>query len=311
MNRLLCLALLASAVIRAQSVEFLHITDTHVMNIQGIHPALLLMRQVNVLAAPQLEATLRELKAKPPDFILHTGDILEAFRYDNDAGGVLDGQIERFQAIYKLSPAPMYLALGNRDVSWYRAVDGKQVVVRDQAATSEARSAWRSAFDCFRNGTWYSFEKHAGSTRYLFVVLDNGDTASMELMRRQLSWLRQTLADAPQAALVLAVHIPLNENEFGLAVREILSGFRKPVLVLAGHRHTDGVEELSADPRKVQVRTASFAGGKRSMRRVVLNPGGIDLFATSEPANLLFSIPLPTQPNDIKGEKGDSPPLVQ
>jgi len=292
MNRLLCLAFLAASAALAQSVEFLHITDTHVMSIQGIHPALFLMRQVNVLTAPQLEGTLKDLAANPPDFLLHTGDVLEAFRYDNEAGGVLNGQIERFQAIHKLSPAPMYLALGNRDVSWYRAVDGKQVVVRDRATTSEARSAWRSAFDCFRAGTWYSFEKRAGSSGYLFVVLDNGETSDKELMSRQISWLRKTLAESKHAALVLAVHIPLGENEFGLAVREIVSGFDRPVLVLAGHRHTDAVEEIAVSPRKVQVRTASYAGGKRSMRRVALKPDAIDVYATSEPANLLLSIPV-------------------
>jgi 3',5'-cyclic AMP phosphodiesterase CpdA len=292
MRRLWFLALLAALAAPAQSVEFLHITDTHVMSIQGIHPALSLMRQVNVLTAPQLEATLKDLAGKPPGFLLHTGDMLEAFRYDDDAGGLLNGQIERFQSILKLSPAPMYLALGNRDVSWYRAVDGKQVVVRDQATTSEARAAWRTAFDCFRNGTWYSFEKRAGSTGYLFVVLDNGETSDRELVTRQLSWLRRTLAESKHSALVLAVHIPLGENEFGLAVREIVSGFDRPVLVLAGHRHTDAVEEIAASPRKVQVRTASYAGGKRSMRRVALNPGSIDVYTTSEPANLLLSIPV-------------------
>lgn len=283
---------LAALAAHGQQVEFLHITDTHVMSIQGIHPALFLMRQVNVLTAPQLESTLKDLKANPPDFLLHTGDILEAFRYDNDSGGVLNGQIERFQEIHKLSPAPMYLTLGNRDIAWYRAVDGEQVVVRDQAITSEARSAWRAAFECFRNGTWYSFEKRAGETSYLFAVLDNGDAADKELMKRQLAWLRRTLADSKQRALVLSVHIPLSENEFGRSVREILMGFDRPVLVLAGHRHTDGLEEFSATPRKVQVRTASYAGGKRNMRRVVLRPGGIDVYVTSEPGTLLMSLPV-------------------
>ncbi len=185
----------------------------------------------------------------------------------------------------------MYLALGNRDVSWYRHADGKQLVVRDNAITTEARAAWRRAFDCFQFGTWYSFEKRAGSTAYLFAVLDDGDTKDDPLMEKQLAWLRKLLAEAKPAALVLALHIPLEESAFGMSVKEILGGFGKPALVLAGHRHTDGVEDISVTPKQVQVRTASFAGGKLSSRRIVLRPAGIDVYSTNEPDKLLFTIP--------------------
>lgn len=286
------LLFLAASAAHGQPIEFLHITDTHLMKIDGIHPALFMQRQANVLSAAQLESVFEELKAKPPAFLLHTGDILEAFRYDSESGGVLEGQIERFQEMVKRSPAPFYLALGNRDVSWYRAADGKQLVVRDKEVTREARAAWRAAFECFRNGTWYSFEKRAGGTRFLFVVLDNGETSDQVMAKRQIGWLRDLLARADQAALVLAVHIPVEENAFGQEVRETLAGFDRPVLILAGHRHTDEVSELSASPRRVQVRTASFAGGKMSMRKVALKSDAIEIYATSEPERLLLTIPV-------------------
>lgn len=278
--------------VSAQSVEFVHITDTHVMRIEGIHPALVPLRQANIHSASQLEKFLAERRANPPAFFLHTGDILEAMRYDSETGPPLNGQIERFQSIHKLSPAPLYLTLGNRDLAWYRQAEGKQVVVRDAAMVTEARAAWRQAFDCFRNGTWYSFEKRAGATAYLFAVLDNGVTNDAEFVQSQLDWLRKVVAESKPAAIVIAVHIPLNENAFGESVKEILKSVDKPVLVLAGHRHTDGVEEISTSPRRVQVRTASFTGGKLSSRRVVLRPAGIDIYSTNEPEKLLFTIPV-------------------
>ena len=276
----------------AQSVEFVHLTDTHVMQMEGIHPALVPLRLPNVLSAAQLEKFLAERRPQPPAFFLHTGDILEAFRYDGESGAVVHGQMERFQALQKLSPAPMYLALGNRDVSWYRQAAGKQVVVRDAPMAAEARTAWRGAFECFRNGTWYSFEQRAGAATYLFAVLDNGVTTDPEFVRAQLAWLRKLLAGARPTALVLAMHIPLGDDAFSQAVEEILRGLARPALVLAGHRHTDGVEEISASPRRVQVRTASFTGGKSCSRRVVLRPEGIDVYTTNEPDKPVLTIPV-------------------
>ncbi len=283
----------ASFAARAQPVEFIHITDTHVMSIEGIHPVLVPQRQANRSSAAQLEAWLEHLRAAPPAFLLHTGDALEAFRYDDAGGDPLEGQIERFLAIRARSPVPMYLALGNRDVAWYRAVDGKPFVVRGEPVASEARAAWRARADCFSGGSWYSFVKRAGSADYLFAVLDNGETSDRAMVDGQLAWLRKLLLETESTALVLAVHIPLEETAFGAAVREILAGYAGPVLVLAGHRHTDGVEELSAAPRRIQVRTASFTGGKSSSRRVVLTPSGIDVYATNEPDRLLLRVPLP------------------
>jgi hypothetical protein len=290
--KMLSLLALFCPLASAQSLEIVHITDTHVMQIEGIHPALLPLRQANIHSATQLEKFLRERRASPPAFFLHTGDILEALRYDSESGPPLNGQIERFQSIHRLSPAPMYLTLGNRDLAWYRQDGGKQVVVRDAAMVTEARAAWRRAFDCFRNGTWYSFEKRAGATAYLLAVLDNGVTNDPEFVQSQLAWLRKLVAESKSAALVIAVHIPLSENVFGESVKEILKSFDGPVLVLAGHRHTDGVEEISLSPRRVQVRTASFTGGKLSSRRVVLRPAGIDIYSTNEPEKLLFTMPV-------------------
>lgn len=296
-SRITVLIAAAAIAAQAQTVEFMHITDTHVMEIEGIHPVLAPQRQANLASASQFEAWLESLRRKPPAFIIHTGDLLEAFRYDDAGGRPMEGQIERFLAIRKRSPAPMYLVLGNRDVSWYRAAGGRQLVMRDTAVASEARAAWRRQADCFSGGTWYSFEKRAGAATYLFAVLDNGETSDKTVVDRQLAWLRRTLADAKASAAVLAVHIPLGENAFGAAVKEILGGWGKPALVLAGHRHTDGIEEMSSAPRRVQVRTASFTGGKSSSRRIVLTPSGIDVYATNEPDRLLLKAPVsPVEP---------------
>jgi 3',5'-cyclic AMP phosphodiesterase CpdA len=293
MRRISVLIAAAALAASAQTVEFIQITDTHVMRIEGIHPVLVPQRQANLASASQLEGWLESLRQTPPAFIIHTGDMLEAFRYDDAGGRAVEGQIERFLAIGKRSPAPMYLALGNRDVSWYRAADGRQVVVRDSTVTSEARAAWRRQAECFSGGTWYSFEKRAGAATYLFAVLDNSETSDRSIVDRQLTWFRKTISEAKASAVVVAAHIPLEENAFGAAVKEILSGFDKPVLILAGHRHTDAVEELSSAPRRVQVRTASFTGGKSSSRRIVLTSNGIDVHATNEPDRLLLRVPVP------------------
>lgn len=136
-------------------------------------------------------------------------------------------------------------------------------------------------------------EKRVGGGSYLPAALDNGETSDRSFVDRQLAWLHKAISAAKASALVLAAHIPLEENAFGAAVKEILAGFERPVLVLAERRHTDAVEEMSPAPRRVQVRTASFTGGKSSRRRVVLTPSGIDVHATNEPDRLMLKVAVP------------------
>ncbi len=74
--KIIALLALLGPLASAQSLEVVHISDTHVMQIEGIHPALLPLRMANLLSAPQLEKFLDDRRANPPAFFIHTGDIL-------------------------------------------------------------------------------------------------------------------------------------------------------------------------------------------------------------------------------------------
>lgn len=290
-------ALLAVSLFAAAPVEFWQVTDTHLMKLDGVEPALRKVRQHYEGSTPALERFFSRIgKGGPPAFVLHTGDIIDAYRFDGVNGTVVEGQVEHAKAVLARSPVPLYLTLGNHDIQHYRRAGEKVVADRGADVAGAARREWRQAAACFKNGTYYAFSRRSGKTEYHFLVLDNGERVPPEespFLASQLAWLEKEIAARRNGPLIVAMHIPLAQDKVSDAIARALSKSTRLELILAGHRHTNGIEEIPLGGRVVpQIRTSAFAIDERDFRRVLLWEDRIEVYATGKPEQLEKTIPL-------------------
>jgi hypothetical protein len=293
------LALLACAVVWCGEPvqEFVHISDTHVADFEGVHPKLVAAREHFRHSAQTLKGLLERLgRESPPPFVLNTGDLVDTYCFDSPSGAPVYGQIERFREALGGTRLQVFLALGNHDIHRYRQAQGQPGPIPDSSVAEEARRSWRRAFDCFRNGTYYSFGQQVGQTAYLFLVLDHAESPvrDREFAAVQLAWLKRQLAAHPQDAVILAMHIPLGEDEFSQSLKAAITGANNVLLSLAGHRHTDEVEEIEAGGRRLtQVRTAALGYGADHWRRIRLLEDRVEITATGHPEQVVKTVAVP------------------
>ena len=294
----LLLAALAAGQAETPSVEFLQLTDTHVTDLSGIAEPLAVARNhfrntgadlAKFLAGPE----------RPPgsDFILFTGDLIDGFSFVAGDGRRVFGQIDAFQRAIGASRVPLFLLLGNHDITHY-GLSAAAKPAADQSVAGEARAAWVAAAPCFRQGTYYAIEKQVGGTKYVILMLDNGysaagakDAPATRMAPEQLYWLRRQTDTHAGATIILALHIPLGTDPGSQAIKDAVAGARNIAVVLAGHNHKDGIEDLElGESVAVQVRTAAFGYGVNNWRRVRLLPDRIEVFATGKQEQLEKSV---------------------
>lgn len=279
----------------AEPVEFVQITDSHLMKLAGVHPAIVKARRHYENSSQAMERFLGSIAARPPAFVLHTGDIVDAFRFDGNGIAPVTGQIEHAMELLKRAPVPLFLTLGNHDIHHYREAGQKIISDREEATVAEARRQWRAAASCFRNGTYYAFSRQVGSTEHRFLVLDNGERAAPEkspFLREQLKWLEGELAKRPNAVSIAVMHIPLSADEVSEAIKSVLARSHSVALIVTGHRHTNGIEEMQIGARSVpQVRTAAFATDERHVRWFRLFEDRIEVSAPGQPEQVERTVP--------------------
>ncbi len=276
---------LALAFAGEPSLDFIHLTDTHVCD---LHRAAAGLAAARDHFEPSAESLLSFFEAfsgeasRPyrPAFFLITGDLIDAFRFRGAGGEWVEGQVETFRRVAERSPAPLYLALGNHDIMELGLANGRPDP--DESAAAEARAAWRASAPCFKGGTWYTFEKQVGATSYVFVVLDNSYTEDA-MAKEQLAWLKRQAEQQGARAMILAMHVPLGEDAQSKSIKAALAPARV-ALVLAGHNHAN-VIDLVAVGRKaaVQVRTAAFGYGRSQWRRVRLFQERVEISSPGNP----------------------------
>jgi 3',5'-cyclic AMP phosphodiesterase CpdA len=264
----------------APSLDFVQLTDTHITQLAGAEARVAKARSH---FSPSL-TTLPAFFAGPgqqlrPAFFLVTGDLIDAFRYESEQGTPLYGQVEAFLRATAGAGAPLYLALGNHDLQHY-SVDAASGRLRaDQSVAGEARAAWIRSAPCFTGGTYYTFDRVVGRRTYRFIVVDNGYNSGA-IAGEQLQWLRREAEQQGKRTLIVAMHIPLGDDPNSTAIKDALKPARV-ALVLAGHKHSNGVEEIPLGAATaVQVRSAAFGYGEKNWRRVRLRGDGIDVYAT-------------------------------
>ncbi len=291
----LILPLLACGVACAAEAfqDFVHISDTHVMELSAVHPKIRTARQHFNGSSASLPLALKHLNGAA--FVVFTGDLIDSYSFDGATAEVVYGQIDVFKSIYTASPLPVFAALGNHDVQRYRLQADKPAPRGDQSVSADARRAWTEALSCFRDGTYYSFRKQVGATEYAFLVLDNGEssTKNPDYAEQQSRWLKQQLAANRERSVILVMHIPLQEDSASGWIRKAILDAENVVLALAGHRHSDAVEEVEVGNRRlIQVRTAAFGVNDKNVRRIRLLENRIEVSATAHPEQLIKTVAL-------------------
>ena len=166
MKRALCLLLLSP--LAAEDLLFYHCSDTH----------------VPVAGTAGTVAEMAKFTGGEPAFVVVTGDLTEF------GGG--DGAWEKYLALWKPFPMPVYSALGNHDETWW--------VLRPEIAA--------------RHGApWYSWDAEGCH----FVVLDSAGPQDPRptFAPEELAWLREDLARVTDGDPVfIAFHHPLSSGEF-------------------------------------------------------------------------------------------------
>lgn len=297
------IALLFPLLAGAQPVRVLHLADLHLGTDQAVPvPDLLNLApglKKAMLGTPgdldSFSAFLeRAGKQAHPDFAVVSGDLVTASAFVGADGKPVPGPLARLQQVSERSPFRLFFALGNHDLVLYNFAAARIGDVEDQSAAGPARAAWIRALDCFRNGTFYSFQKQVGATRYRFVILDNGyfgerlagGQREFSFSGEQQYWLKKQVNQNPEDVLILVLHVPLDDDAASRSVLAAIAGRRKPALVLAGHTHApDKVEPIAAEgqPLLLQVWTPAYYTAPNHWRLLRLYQDRIEIAVTGTP----------------------------
>ena len=303
-----CLLLAAAAYPQSDAfVDLIHVSDTHIMNLAGVHPQMIASRKHYEPSSQTFTEFLTGVVVRQrPAFVLHTGDVTDANSFTAADWGSAGGQVEHFAKIAARSPVPLFLALGNHDVVHYGVISGRRGAVGNQSVAGRARAEWIRLVDCFREGTWYKFERIVGKTKYVFLMLDNGykGDGDAEILAggskfawEQIQWLKQQAVAHRDDAVILAMHVPLGNDPASQAIKDAVSNCRRLPLVLAGHIHTPAMEEISiGSHRTLQVRTGAFGRDANNWRLIRLREDRVEVSGVGKPEEVVRTVPLPASP---------------
>ncbi len=272
------------------TLTIVHISDTHAGNLAGFHPGFVALRDGRV---PAMDSLGRWLHAFPmqtgAEAVVITGDMLDCFEAETARGSYLATQIEQFAAAVMDCPVPLFLTLGNHDITSYRFEEPKTVRTT-QTRAQRARAAWIKNIPCFQSGTYYSRSFRVGRKTVRMLFLDNGYGLSSGsfLDEPQLDWVRAQVREAGDDPVVLFMHkylaipdangdgvlftkrnvLAVDEKTCSTGFLKILNEHRNIKALFAGHGHHNVTEPLvlPSGHRIVQVETGGFGDDPKNRR---------------------------------------------
>ena len=150
-------------------LDFVHVTDTHVINPGGVDPRLVKMRSIFAHTRKALPADLAAFRRNwKAEFAFVTGDLIDVYSFLGEKEEVVTGQVETFAGIMAESPLPLYTGLGNHDVQHYGLLDNG-LLAPDQSNLEQAKAAWIRKVPCFEQGTYYAFHRDVGKNEAVAV----------------------------------------------------------------------------------------------------------------------------------------------
>ena len=314
---LLLLVMLAAACARqtalvhpTPSFTILHLTDTHLCQLDRYHPTLIEKRKHYGKGHDPLKRVLTVQTRKiGADAVVVTGDVVDFYEGTTAKGDLRAGQIEYFAPLAGRAHVPLWLVLGNHDISTH-AVNEKAESKTAQLRAQMARAAWIRQIRCFREGTYYYRDVQVGAASWRLYFLDNayrltGDPAGNLWDRPQLDWLENELNQLSGRKAILFFHIPLpvgDTNGDGVSfppppkgwpfpdsyekgVFKILNEHPSVVAAFVGHNHKNIIEDipLPSGHKITQVETGAFAAAPTNWRAITLTENAV---AISKPGDL-------------------------
>jgi 3',5'-cyclic AMP phosphodiesterase CpdA len=194
------------------TLNIIHTSDTHIVfNLDKFHPVLAEKRMVVRSSIDSLEAFFKSIpKQVKADAVVITGDMLDIYEGETEPHKLLADQIEQFRSLYDECPVPLYLTLGNHDISKYTVNEANSSLVVSQLDAGRARASWIRTIPCFNNGTYYAKVFQVGRMKYRFIFLENGYSLHEDgkvIDKGQLDWLNDQVTDAGGEAVILFFHI--------------------------------------------------------------------------------------------------------
>lgn len=283
--------LIAGAVSSQDTLSFLHVTDLHfIFNPERYQENLAQNRRHY---ADGVEPFAQFLKTVPQKtngtFVIATGDLLDSYETEAKSGGMLNFKANQFLRVLKRAKVPVFLTLGNHDITSYSWGNNARVSRQDNAGTARAR--WIRHVPNFKNGTYFSHDLKVGKTNYRLIFLDNSfyqfpSDEKVEipyLDKPQLYWLTTQLHESPDDVEIILMHIPMKVTPGKLTpsceLYPVLSKNPSAKLILAGHNHKNVVNDfISGENGKiVQVQTGAFAQDTKNWRLVRLTENSIHI----------------------------------
>lgn len=202
----------------SDTLRFIHITDTHICNLDGYNSFFAEKRQHygNVTGSLSEFYELMPVKLKS-DFMVITGDMIDFYEAESKTGSMMSTQIEQFMSLVDNYNIPTYMTLGNHDIASYW-VNENSSYASNQLNAAKARAQWIKNASCFKNGTYYSRTFQVDTTTYRLIFLDNGYYSSERKVKEgapniidkyQLLWLDNQLKISDNDVEIIFMHIPL------------------------------------------------------------------------------------------------------
>jgi len=271
------------------TISFLHITDIHlIFDIQMFQKDIAQSRSLYANGVKPFKKFLKKVPGDTKsDFVIVTGDLIDIYEGEKAGGGKLETQAGQFARLVDKCKTPVFLTLGNHDISSYSWKDSARVT--SQINAERARATWIKSAACFNEGSYYSRVFNVGGTSYRLIFLDNGynrfppesNIKNPYVDKSQLYWLEDQLQQSVDDIEIILMHIPITyesvqqepSNEF----YSLLAKKPSVKLVLAGHNHKNAIKVFpSAENNKItQVQTGGFGQNDENWRLIRLTENKI------------------------------------
>jgi len=221
------------------------------------------------------------------DFVVITGDLIDIYEGEMAGGGKLDFQARQFARLTDKCKVPVFLTLGNHDISSYSWNDSARVST--QSCAERARATWIKSATCFKEGTYYSRIFEVGGTTYRLVFLNNAyNTFPPELNIKipfvdkiQLRWLEDQLQQSEDDVEIILMHLPIKseagETEPSSELYSVLAKNPSVKLIFSGHNHKNAITVFPSigNNKITQIQTSGFGQNNMNWRVIRLTENNI------------------------------------
>jgi len=279
------------------TLSFLHISDIHV--IFGIEQFQKDLAQNRSYSGNRVKSFKKFIKKVPgetgSDFIVATGDLIDIYEGEMAGGEMRRSQTEQFTRLMDKSSVPVFLTLGNHDITYYSWKDSDRVST--QNCSERARADWIKSATCFKDGSYYSRIFKAGGKTYRLIFLNNAYNSipselNIELPyidKPQLLWLEDQIHQSTDDIEIVLMHIPIKpeigQPEPTCELYSVLAKNPSVKLVLSGHNHINAITVFPANGNNkiTQVQTGGFGQDSTNWRVIRLTENKILI---SSPGNM-------------------------